>query len=136
LRYKFAHSSLVTSYEKFTSSGSGIFAGSETQVARLGYTRPLGRTWEFYGDMGYSHNKKLQPSNSGASAGSYDDGSAIAVFRKHLGREYEFFAAYRFSELAFDQTTCFANSNTCGRYSQRHSGTIGVQWHPTPTRIE
>jgi hypothetical protein len=140
LRYKFAHSSMVASYEKFTSAGSGLFAGADTQVARIGYTRPLGRTWEFYGDMGYSHNKKLQDSSLGSSAGSFDDGSAIAVFRKHIGRSYEFFTAYRFSELAFDQTTCVPNGvltgTTCGRFSQRHSGTIGVQWHPTPTRIE
>jgi hypothetical protein len=140
LRYKFAHSSMVASYEKFTSAGSGLFSGADTQVARIGYTRPLGRTWEFYGDMGYSHNKKLQPSSFGSSAGSFDDGSVIVVLRKHIGRTYEFFTAYRFSELAFDQTTCIptgvSTATTCGRFSQRHSGTIGVQWHPTPTRIE
>ena len=48
LRYKFGHASLVAIYEKFTSSGSGFFAGANTQAARLGYKRPLGRTWEFY----------------------------------------------------------------------------------------
>ena len=135
LRYKFAHSSMVASYEKFTSAGSGFFAGADTQAARLGYTRPLGRTWEFYGDMGYSHNKKLQDVLvGGVTAGSYDEGSVIAVLRKHLGRTYDFFAAYRFSELAFDASTCI--TATCGRISQRQSGTIGVEWHPTPTRIE
>jgi hypothetical protein len=139
LRYKFAHSSMVASYEKYTSSGSGFFAGADTQAARLGYTRPLGRTWEFYGDMGYSHNKKLQDvANGGIPAGSYDEGSIIAVVRKHLGRTYEFFTAYRFSEIGFNGSgnsqTCVGNS--CGNISQRQSGTIGLEWHPTPTRIE
>ena len=60
LRYKFGHSSLVATYEKFTSAGSGFFAGANTQAARLGYKRPLGRTWDFYGDLGYSHNDGLQ----------------------------------------------------------------------------
>ncbi len=60
LSYKFAHSSLAASYEKFTSTGSGFFAGASTQAARLLYTRPLGRTWDLYGDLSYSHNKKLQ----------------------------------------------------------------------------
>ena len=36
------------------------------------------------------------------NAASYDEGSAGAVFRKHLGRTYDFFAAYRFSEVAFN----------------------------------
>ena len=134
LRYKFSHASLIASYEKFTSSGSGFFAGAKTQAARLAFTRPLGRTWEVYGDLGYSHNAKLQAANFGVNASSYDEGSAGAVFRKHLGRSYDFFAAYRFSEVAFNVPVFL--SGTGGRISQRHIGTIGVEWHPRPTRID
>jgi len=135
LRYKFSHASIVASYEKFTSPGSGFFAGADTQAARLGFTRTLGRTWDVYGDLGYSHNKKLQPANFGAvNASSYDEGSAGAVFRKHLGRSYDFFAAYRFSEVAFNVPVFL--SGTGGRIAQRHIGTIGMEWHPRPTRID
>jgi hypothetical protein len=135
LNYKFTHSSMSATYEKFTSTGSGFFAGASTQAARLLYTRPLGRTWDFYGDLSYSHNKKLQGVPiGGLNAASYDEGSAGAVFRKHLGRTYEFFAAYRFSEVAFNVPVTF--SATTGRISHRNVGTIGVEWHPTPTRIE
>jgi hypothetical protein len=135
LRYKLGHASMVASYEKFTSSGSGFFAGTNTQAARFGYTRPLGRTWSFYGDLGYSHNTKLQNVLvGGVNASSYDEGSAAAVFRKHLGHSYDLFAAYRFSEVAFNAPVCL--SGTCGRINQRHVGTVGVEWHPRPTRIE
>jgi hypothetical protein len=37
LRYKMGRGSLVASWEKFTSAGSGFFAGADTQAARLGY---------------------------------------------------------------------------------------------------
>jgi len=135
LNYKFTHSSMSATYEKFTSTGSGFFAGANTQAARLLYTRPLGRTWDFYGDLSYSHNKKLQGVPiGGLNAASYDEGSAGAVFRKHLGRTYEFFAAYRFSEVAFNVPVTFSGST--GRISHRNVGSIGVEWHPTPTRIE
>jgi hypothetical protein len=134
MTYKFAHSSMAATYEKFTSAGSGFFAGANTQAARLLYTRPLGRTWEFYGDLSYSHNQKLQNSNFGVAAGSFNEGSAGAVFRKHLGRTYEFFAAYRFSEVAFNIPVTLDGST--GKISQRNVGTIGVEWHPRPTRIE
>jgi hypothetical protein len=136
LHYKFTHSSMSASYEKFTSTGSGFFAGANTQAARLLYTRPLGRTWDFYGDLSYSHNKKLQnvPFGGLNGAASYDEGSAAAVFRKHLGRTYEFFAAYRFSEVAFNAPVTIGGST--GRISHRNVGSIGVEWHPTPTRIE
>src|SRR5271165_1600232 len=138
LRYKFGHSSMVASYEKFTSPGSGFFAGSNTQAARLGYTRPVGRTWEFYGDVGYSHNKALQnvalQGITPLGASSYDEGSGGGVLRKHLGHSYDFFLAYRFSELGFNNT--ISSGGTRGSTSQRQVGTVGVEWHPHPTRIE
>jgi hypothetical protein len=137
LRYKFAHSSMIASYEKFTSAGSGFFAGAETQAVRLAFQRPLARTWNVYGDVGYSHNKKLQTVGLfGVAADSYNDVSASVIFRKHLGRTYDFFAAYRFSEVAFNVALPPLNGFGGGRNNQRQVGTIGVEWHPTPTRIE
>lgn len=134
LNYKFAHSSMGATYEKFTSSGSGFFAGANTQAARLLYTRPIGRTWEFYGDLAFSHNTKLQDSTFGVPAGSYNEGSAGGVFRKHIGRLWDAFVAYRFSEVAFDVPVTIGGST--GRVAQRNVGSIGIEWHPTPTRIE
>ena len=139
LRYKLAHASLIASYEKFTSAGSGFFLGADTQLARFGYTRPLGRTWEFYGDLEYSHNSALQlPEKRGFGAygsTSYNEGSGGFVLRKHLGRTFDFFAVYRFGELAFNNQVNFSGLPT-GNTSQRQVGAVGVQWHPTPTRIE
>jgi hypothetical protein len=135
LRYKLGHASLVASYEKFTSPGSGIFAGANVQAARLGYTRPLGRTWEFYGDLNYSHNSQVQNvPGFGANASYYNEGSFGGIARRHLGRKWEFFAAYRFNELGFNDTVVFAGSR--GNIEQRQVGTVGLEWHPRPTRIE
>ncbi len=136
LHYKMGKGELIASYEKFTSAGSGLFAGSNVQAARLGYTRPLGRTWQFYGDLGYSHNTRIQstPETLGIGAGSYNDGFASAIFRKHIGRTWEFLAAYRFGEEEFDEPITLFGST--GRISQRQIGGIGLLWHPRPTRIE
>ena len=137
LRYKLGHASMIASYEKFTSAGSGFFLGADTQAARLAYNRPLGRTWVFYGDLAYSHNSELQVPQvaiGAIGATSYNEGSGGAVLRKHFGRAYDFFAAYRFSELAFNSQVSFGGPP--GRISQRQVGAIGVEWHPTPTRIE
>jgi hypothetical protein len=134
LRYKWGRGSLVAIYEKYTTSGSGFFGGADTQAARLGYKRPLGRTWDMYLDLGYSRNKALQNfALFGLPASTYHDGSAGFVFRKHIGRTYDFFGAYRFSEVAFNTPVCIVG---CGRIAQRHLGLIGLEWHPAPTRIE
>ncbi|MGB9205979.1 MAG: hypothetical protein WCB94_18630 [Terriglobales bacterium] len=137
LRYKFVRSSLIAGYQKYTSPGSGFFAGADTQSAHVVYMRPLGRTWTAYANVGYSHNKKLQNSLFGAqNATSYNEGSAGAVFRKHLGRSYDFFGSYHFSEVAFDVPPGLSASPGTGRIARRHIGSIGVEWHPRPTRIE
>jgi hypothetical protein len=140
LRYKFAHAALVATYEKFTSAGSGFFAGADTQAARLGFQRPLGRTFDLYADLDYSNNKKLQTLDTVEFAGipgsTYNEGSAGGVLRKHMGRAYDLFAAYRFSEVAFDVPLPCGSGFGCGKLSQRNVGTVGVEWHPRPTRIE
>jgi hypothetical protein len=144
LHYKLQRTSFVVAYEKFVSAGSGFFAGADSQVARLGMKHPVSRTMDLYVDLGYSHNKRLQAfSGLGVSGGTYDEGFAGAVVRKHFGRVYDFFASYRFGEVHFDNG--FDNNSllcqlpgfgACSNATQRHTGTVGVEWHPTPTRIE
>jgi hypothetical protein len=135
LIYKFPKTSLAASYEKYTSSGSGFFAGADTQVARMSMNRPLGRTWEFFGDFGYSYHKRLQDFGLlGVPASTYSDGFVGVAVRKQIGRNYGIFAASRFSDLAFNTQVCL--SSNCGRVSQRYIGTVGVDWHPRPIRIE
>jgi hypothetical protein len=135
VRYRFTRTSIAATYEKFTSAGSGFFAGSDTQAVRLGMTRPLARTFEIYLDLGYSHNRRLQSQGlTGEPGNAFDHGFARVLLRKHLGREYSAFAAYRFNESSFDNPVC--DSGTCGRSTERHMVTIGVEWHPRPSRID
>ncbi len=139
LRYQFEHSSLVLSWEKYTSAGSGFFAGANTQLARLAFRRPLGRSFVLLTDLGYAHNQRLQPSSDGVdvSVNNYNEGTAGVVLRKHMGRTYDLFASYRFNEVGFDASICETSTSTnCGSINDRHRGTIGVEWHPRPTRIE
>jgi hypothetical protein len=137
LRYRFPRTSVALTYEKFVSAGSGFFAGSDTQAARLGAIRPIGHTWELYGDLGYSHNRRLQaPGLFGIPGNAFDNGFIRVLLRKHLGRTYSVFTAYRFNDLSSDNSLCNTISGVCGRVSQRHSATIGVEWHPRPTRID
>ena len=133
VRYRFTRTSLAASYEKFTTAGSGFFAGTDTQAARLSVTRPLARTLEMYLDFGYSHNARLQTAGIGGLPGNtFNHGFARALFRKHLGREYSAFVAYHFNDLTFDNAGC----DGCSRSSEGHTATIGVEWHPRPSRLD
>lgn len=135
LRYHFEHTSLLLGYEKFTSQGSGFFAGADTQRAQFTVRRPVGRTFDLSIEAGYSHNKRLQPLiAAGVNANSYDEGSGGVVLRKHLGRTFDAIAAYRFAELAFDVPVTVGSST--GRVNHRQIGTIALEWHPKAIRIE
>ena len=140
LRYRFEHASLVASWEKLTSSGSGYFGGANTQAAQLAYNRSLGRTYRLNVVASYAHNKSLQPS-SVTSATSYNSGTAAATLRKHIGRTYDVFAAFGFDEVGFNAANTEPNCGSpngigCGSIARRYTGSIGLEWHPKATRIE
>ena len=135
-RYRFTRTSLAFSYEKLTTAGSGFFAGSDTQLVRAGITRPLARTWELYADLGYSHNRRLQEQlESGLPGNTFNHVFFRTLLRKHINREWSAFAAYRFNDLSFDDTFCVPGE-VCSRNSQRHMGSVGIEWHPRPFRLD
>lgn len=138
LRYQFPRAAVSMNYEKFTSSGSGIFAGSDTQLARASFSRPLTRTWELLADMGYAHETRLAFGFKGFPGKTSNSGFIGATLRKHIGRSFDAFAAYHFNETALDtpDTALCGTGFGCGRISSRNVATIGMDWHTRPIRIE
>ena len=114
--------------------------------------RPLSRVWTVSMDLGYSHNDRLQPltpqqilactktqSSQNAcpanDAKTFQDGFAGASLHRYFGREWHGFASYQFNELWFDNSFCVAGT-PCGRTSNRHLITLGLDWTPRPIRID
>ena len=139
LNYKFPRTTVSLAYEKYTSPGSGFFAGADSQVGRASFMRPLGRTFEFYGDLGYSYHKRLQtvcffrerPGNATATVSSEPSfartwGAALVCLPPIIS------ASWRSTVRVLLAT---ANS-PCSRISNVNIATIGVDWHPRPVRID
>ena len=135
LRYELPRAAISINYEKFTSSGSGVFAGSDTQLVRAGLSRPLARTWELLVDTGYAHESRLGAALQGFPGKTSNSGFIGTTLRKHIGRNFDAFAAYHFNETALDSPFC-DRAFGCGRISSRNVATIGVDWHTRPVRIE
>ena len=147
LRYRFPKVSLDLSYEHYITSGSGFFAGAESDIARLTASRPLGRIWTVTSDIGYSRNSRVLPVNCpsgsnaascpGVSANTYQYGFAGLGIHRMFGRNFHAFASYQFNDLAFDNSYCqTTNPGPCSRISQRSVGTIGLDWTPRPIRLD
>ena len=156
LRYQFPRTSLTASYEHYLTTGSGFFAGAESDIVHLMLLRPLGRVWSVSADIGYSRNSRVtplsaaqlaicdQPPTSGQPLPSFCEGVTANVYQygfaglgvhRMFGRNFHAFASYQFNEVALDSSFC-GSSGACSRISQRHVGTIGLDWTPRPIRLD
>ena len=142
IRYKFPKTSVSLSYDRFTTSGSGLFAGSRSDTVVLDAQRPLSRVWDIFGDVGYSRNSRLQAGGSSVAANNFSYTYAGVGLHRQFGRNLRGFVSYQFNDLAFDtpcpvSATLISTSTAgCSNRSQRHVGSIGVDWTPRPIRLD
>jgi hypothetical protein len=139
LRYKFPKTSLSLSFQRYDTSGSGIFAGAESNIARLSAQRPLSRVWDVFADLGYAKNERLQLAGSAVNANSFSYGYAGVGLHRQFGRSLRGFVSYQFNDLGFDTACPVPNSSgtgPCSHISQRQVGSIGLDWTPRPIRLD
>jgi hypothetical protein len=154
LRYRFQKATMALSFDHYISGGSGFFAGAKSDVARVAVERPVGRIWTVFADIGYSRNSREQaltaeqtaactataqnpnpPPCPGVSANTYSYDYAGAGMRRRFGRAFQLYGSYQFNYLTFDSSFC-GSASACSRISQRHVGTIGLDWTPRPMRLD
>jgi hypothetical protein len=150
LRYRFPKTVLSLSFDRYTTSGSGFFPGAQSDIGRLSVKRPLGRVWDGFADLGYARNSREQALTAeqlalcalsstqcpGVIANKYSYGFAGLGVHRMIGRNFHAFASYQFNYLAFDNSFCALGFPACNRISQRHVGTIGIDWTPRPMRLD
>jgi hypothetical protein len=155
LRYQFTHTSMLLSFERFETSGSGLFAGAESNIARLTASRPLTRVWSGFTDIGFAQNSRLQnltqvelgACNSfgqhnpllspcpGVNANTYTYGFVGVGLHRPFGRSLHGYVSYEFTELDFDHSYC-GGLPACSRISNRDVVTFGLDWTPRPIRLD
>lgn len=152
-RYRFPKTALDLMYQRFETSGSGFFAGAESDLAQISANRPISRVWSAFGDIGYSRNIRLQSlaasqlsgcgtAGSGGSAlcagvngNSYSYGFLGGGVHRRLGHDFNAFVSYQFNEVAFDGSYCGVLTS-CNRISNRQVITFGLDWIPRPIRLD
>ena len=146
LRYKFTKTSMDLNYQRFETNGSGVFLGSQSDLARLSADRPLTRVWGSFVDIGYARNSRLETLSStqqktcgnlcpGVDANTYSYGFAGGGLHRAFGRDFHAFFTYQFNELSFDHSYCGVLPG-CNRISNRQLVTFGLDWTPRPIRID
>jgi len=137
-RYHFTKTTLELMYDRYETSGSGFFAGAQSDIAQARLSRPITRTWNGYVTLGYARNSRLQPLAANAvQANTYNYGFASVGVRHRFSRTLSMFGTYQFNEIAFDSSFCLTQGvSQCNRISQRHLVTVGLEWTPRPIRID
>jgi len=140
-RYKFPRTTLALTYQRYTTSGSGLFAGSRSDIVHLDARRPLNRVWDAFADIGYFRSSRLQLAGSAVNANVFNYGFAGVGLHRQFGRSLRGFVSYQFNDLSFDTACPLLNSGgtttvACSHISQRHVGSIGLDWTPRPIRLD
>ena len=136
LKYRFTRTSLDTSFSRYTSSGSGLQLGSNSNVARAALSRPLSRLWNGSLDVGYSHHTALQAGHGRSVGGSFQDGFGGAGVTRRLGRFFSLAFHYQYSYEYFGGSSCQSGLIDCSRSFNRHIGDVTLSWHPSPIRLD
>jgi hypothetical protein len=150
LRYKFPKTSAYLDFKRYETSGSGFFAGAQSNIVNLGADRPLSRVWNAFVNIGYSTSSRLQPLSQfqliqcgnpqtqtacpANNAGSYNYGFAGAGVHRAFGRELHAYFSYQFNRLSFANSFC--GTGACNRISNQSLATFGLDWTPRPIRID
>ena len=142
LRYRFTKASVSLSYSRFNTSGSGFFAGSRSDILLFDGQRPLSRVWDLFGDVGYSRNSRLQAGGTSVAANNFSYVYAGVGLHRQFGRSLRGFVSYQFNDLSFDSACPLPAGSLgsptlgCSSRSQRHVGSIGLDWNPRPIRLD
>ena len=120
-----ARTAINFGFMRYVSTGSGIFAGANTDVARLSVTHSFARRWSSNIDGGYSYNSRLQSlvTSSVTTAPRYQYWYIGASVSRRLGPHFDAFASYQYSAAG-------AGS------SREHIGSVGLNWRPKPIRLD
>jgi hypothetical protein len=124
------------SYSHAVNAGSGLFSGANSDVMRLALNHTLTRRWSVAMDSGYSYSKRILevPTTQAKNASSYRYWYAGGTLRRQLTRHVGAFADYQYDSIGFSSGVC--TTAPCSTGYGRHVGLIGLDWTPSPIRLE
>ncbi|MFB3921501.1 MAG: hypothetical protein ACE145_07245 [Terriglobia bacterium] len=134
LHYRVSRTDLGLSYGHFTSSGSGVLFGAQTDRLEGSIGFRLTRNWSASLTPGYSHNSRLRQTTEGDASVQYDYVYAGCGLRRALGRYMDVSFNYNLQ----DQKTSVTGTpnSVIGTSYLRHLFGFGLSWHAREIEID
>lgn len=130
LNYLFQRSSLAASYTHGVNGGSGVFAGSISDIVTGTVNHQISRTFSGGIDFGYARNEGLNIDTTTPSNQVYGYWFGGITANHTWGREVNLFVNYQFQYQ--DSNSAFCIGPTCGSNFIRHVVSVGVSWRDHP----
>jgi len=73
---------------------------------------------------------------SGIHSHAYQFWYAGSSLQRQLGPQFSVFVSYQFNDMGIGQCTGTGASAVCGLSALRHTGQVGINWHPRPIRLD
>lgn len=135
LLYNFRNTDLGLSYSHGTSSGSGVFVGSDTDRVEGSLSRQLTRMWSGNLVFGFAHNKSIQALNAVATNRNVNTWYTGFQLRRPLSRKANLDFTYNLTgQSANNPVGC--TGLACGRLPLRHQFSLGLSWGFGPYAID
>jgi len=130
LQYQLQRTALALSYNHGVTGGSGVLAGSITDIISGSVTRQMSRTFSSGLTGGYSRNSGLAISSATPTSQTFDYWFAGATFTHPIGRTLGLTFSYQLQYQ--DSGSSFCIGPICGTSLIRHVISFGVGWHEKP----
>jgi len=134
LNYRLWRTSLSAGCDRMVTSGSGLFAGADTDDCQIALSRPL-RKWSFSAGLGYVRLSQLSKAQALIPDQRYQYGFASAAVQRQFGPYLSFFASYQFNDQTLNESGCLVVGR-CNGSMRDHTLTVGINLVARPKRID
>ncbi len=129
LSYQLRRFTLGFNYQHYTSGGSGVYQGAQTDYAEVFMSTPLSPRTTMSWNFGYARNSNLQEQLTGVSSNAYNSWYGTINVQRLLNRYMTLFVGYNLQQQIAPAPTCIGT--TCGTFYTQQYFSFGLSWHPS-----
>ena len=133
LRYRARFADFAGSFARYTSPGSGVLSGAETDWAALSVGRRIIGRLRGSLEAGHAYNQSLRPVANSALKSQYETWQAGVTLSHEYGKHTSLYAQYQFQYQIASNPACFLGG--CRLYDEHHMLGAGINWHGQPIRM-
>ncbi|MGC2530497.1 MAG: hypothetical protein WA639_22330 [Candidatus Acidiferrum sp.] len=133
LNYQMDRTTLLISYDRLVTGGSGVLVGAQTGLVQATMQRKLSAKWQGSVSLGYASNESLVPASAIFATENYNSWYAMVRADHQFRPGTSFFVSYEAQLQAVDSAAC--GSPNCGTTGVAHEFSVGFNFGLRPISL-